>query len=186
MNRKIIFGFIIAIGFVAGFLFWSEYKDEDGLSVVDSFEKCVEESGAIMESYPRQCRTKGGQTFTENIGNEIEKSNLIRLSSPRPNDVVGSPLLVSGEARGYWFFEASFPVYLVDWDGKIIAEGIAQAKEEWMTEEFVPFEVVLEFTAPAIADTTDFGKRGSLILKKDNPSGLPEYDDALEIPIFFE
>ena len=28
-------------------------------------------------------------------------------------------------------------------------------------------------------------KRGSLILKKDNPSGMPEHDDALEIPIFF-
>ena len=69
---------------------------------------------------------------------------------------------------------------LTNWDGLIIAEGIAQAKREWMTEDFVPFEVTLDFIKP------DYGKRGTLILKKDNPSGLPEHDNALEIPINFE
>jgi len=32
----------------------------------------------------------------------------------------------------------------------------------------------------------DFSRRGALILQKDNPSGLPEHDDALEISIRFE
>jgi len=30
-----------------------------------------------MESYPRQCRVPDGETFTENIGNELEKDDLI-------------------------------------------------------------------------------------------------------------
>ncbi|MEK7625591.1 MAG: hypothetical protein AAB467_04585, partial [Patescibacteria group bacterium] len=70
-------------------------------------------------------------------------------------------------------------VFLTDWDGLIIARGIATAKGDWMTTEFVPFEATLTFTA----DKNVYSNRGTLILKKDNPSGLPEFDDALEIPV---
>jgi len=111
---------------------------------------------------------------------EIEsKMNLIRLESPLPNSIITNPLSIKGEARGNWFFEASFPIYLTDWDGLIIAEGYATAEGEWMTTEFVPFSANLTFTKP------EYKNNGSLILRKDNPSGLPEHDDALEIPIFF-
>jgi hypothetical protein len=113
------------------------------------------------------------------------KADLIKLASPVPNGVVKSPLTLTGEARGYWFFEASFPVTLTNWDGLIIAEGVATAAGDWMTEEFVPFTAQLEFVSPYPAGAEDFMKRGSLILKKDNPSGMPENDDALEIPIRF-
>ena len=116
------------------------------------------------------------------------KENLIRVFSPRPNEEISSPLLITGEARGNWFFEASFPVVLVDWDGRIIAQYYAQAKGEWMTADFVSFESVLEFESPVFpeADINHFSRRGALILQKDNPSGLPEHDDALEIPISFK
>ncbi len=114
-----------------------------------------------------------------------EKADRITLSTPAPNSVVGSPLIVTGSARGTWFFEASFPVVLTDWDGLIIAEGVATADGEWMTTDFVPFRATLEFTNPYPEGGQDFMKRGSLILKKDNPSGLPEHDDTLEIPVRF-
>ncbi|MFA5996908.1 MAG: Gmad2 immunoglobulin-like domain-containing protein [Candidatus Paceibacterota bacterium] len=151
------------------------------VSSVTTFEECVATGAPVMESYPRQCRY-GSETFVEGIGNEIEKANLIRISSPRPNQSIQSPLAITGEARGNWFFEASFPVTLVNWDGLIIAQGIAQAQGDWMTTEFVPFEATLTFTV----DEKAYSNRGSLILKKDNPSGLPEHDDALEIPIVFQ
>ena len=106
--------------------------------------------------------------------------NLIVLDEPKPNSVIFSPLKIRGKARGNWFFEASFPIVLTDWDGKIIAEYYATAKDDWMTTEFVPFEADLKFEKPS------YGKNGFLILKKDNPSGLPENDNALEIPVFFE
>ena len=113
---------------------------------------------------------------------------MIRVDSPRPEEEIFSPLAISGEARGYWFFEASFPVVLVDWDGRIIAQYYAQAKGEWMTADFVSFESVLEFESPVFlgADINHFSRRGALILKKDNPSGLSKYDDFLEIPISFK
>ena len=122
---------------------------------------------------------------TINIGNENEelenqqiKKDLI-LQTPLPNQTISSPLIISGQARGSWFFEASFPVFLVDWDGRIIAQGVAQAKSDWMTTGFVPFEATLTFTV----DKNVYSNRGALILKKDNPSGLPDNDDSLEIPV---
>ncbi len=93
--------------------------------------------------------------------------------------------MLEGKARGYWFFEGSFPVVLTNWDGLIIAEGFATAEGEWMTEDFVPFKGELTYTSPYKAGDPDFMKRGSLILKKDNPSGLPENDDAFELTVFF-
>lgn len=114
------------------------------------------------------------------------KADLIQLTTPVPNGVVAdSPLMLTGQARGYWYFEASFPIVLTNWDGLIIAEGYATADGDWMTEEFVPFTASLEFTNPYEEGQPDFMKRGSLILQKDNPSGLPENDNALEIPIYF-
>ena len=41
---------------------------------VENFEDCVANGNAIMESYPRQCRTADGRTFTENIGNVVTAS----------------------------------------------------------------------------------------------------------------
>lgn len=110
----------------------------------------------------------------------VPYKDLIRLDYPAPEAQVTSPLLVKGEARGNWYFEGSFPVVLTDWDGKIIAQGVAQAKGDWMSTDYVSFEVTLNYSA----DTT-VSNRGSLILKKDNPSGLPEKDDAFETPVFF-
>jgi Immunoglobulin-like domain of bacterial spore germination len=106
------------------------------------------------------------------------KPDLIRVAQPLPNQLVTSPLTIEGEARGPWYFEASFPVYLLDAAGDTIAVIPAQAEGEWMTREFVPFKVSLEFPPPK----TD---RGTLLLVKSNASGLPEHDDELRIPVRF-
>lgn len=179
---------IISIGIAVGiigisfWLVWTPVKKEmppkEILPVVTNFQECAKAGGPIMESYPRQCRY-GEEIFTEQIGGIIEKSDLIRLTTPRPNQVIRSPLTITGEARGTWFFEASFPVILTNWDGLIIAQGIATAESEWMTTDFVPFKATLTFTP----DATAYSNKGTLILRKDNPSGLPEHDDSLEIPV---
>lgn len=106
--------------------------------------------------------------------------DLVRVDVPLPEGVVSSPLIVRGAARGGWFFEASFPIVLTDWDGRIIAEGIAQAEGDWMTSEYVPFRAELIF----VPDTS-ISDRGALILRKSNASGLPEHDDAFEFTVYF-
>lgn len=114
------------------------------------------------------------------LGEANKKDGLIEVDLPNPGTVVISPLTITGRARGNWFFEASFPLVLTDWDGRIIAQGHATADGDWMTTDYVRFHGTLEFEKPST------GVRGTLILRKDNPSGLPEHDDALEIPVFFE
>lgn len=113
------------------------------------------------------------------------KEDLIRVESPQPLETIGQPLTIAGEARGYWFFEASFPIILTDWDGRIIAEHYATADDDWMTEDFVSFTATIEYESPYQAGDPDFMQRGTLILQKQNASGLPENADALEFPILF-
>lgn len=157
--------------------------------VVTDFNSCVEDGNPIMESYPQQCRDpKTNKTFTEDIGNIFEVQDLIELNSVSPNQKISSPIIIEGQARGSWYFEGDFPVILTNWDGLIIAQGFATANPpdggEWMTEEFVPFKAILEFDKPEKIEGVK--NWGSLILQKDNPSGLPEHDNALEIPVLFE
>ena len=132
----------------------------------------------VLESYPRRCQLNNGKVFVEDLGNLLEKQTIIQLFEPTPNQIVNSPLIIKGQARGTWFFEASFPVKLLDGNGKELAIKPAHAKGEWMTENFVPFEVSLEFQKPET-------RRGVLILEKDNPSGLAEHADELRIPVKF-
>jgi hypothetical protein len=110
---------------------------------------------------------------------EESVANQIKVTNPQPNQVVESPLIIEGEARGTWFFEATFPVKLLDANGNVIAAHFAQAQDDWMTENFVPFKAQIEFEKPA-TDT------GVLILEKDNPSGLPENDAKIEIPVRYK
>jgi len=107
--------------------------------------------------------------------------DLIRIEHPLPETTVSSPLEIEGAARGHWYFEGDFPVVLTDWDGKIIATGIARAQDNWMTTDYVPYKATLNFDID-----TQVSNRGSLILRKDNASGLPEHDDAFEFNVFFE
>lgn len=106
-----------------------------------------------------------------------DKSNFIKVSNPQPNQTVTSPLQISGEAR-LWYFEGSFPVEILDANKKVLGVNYVQAEGEWMTTEFVPFKGTLSFDA---GETVT----GTLILRKDNPSGMRELDDSFSIPIRF-
>lgn len=114
------------------------------------------------------------------------KTDLVRVSEPLPNVLIANPVRISGFARGNWFFEASFPVELRDKDGRLISQGIATAKSDpddfdgagWMTTDFVPFEASLSWPR-------QLSGKGEIVLKKDNPSGLPEFDDEVILPILF-
>ena len=116
---------------------------------------------------------------TDQITYTNASADLITVSLPFPGAVVGKEFSVIGEARGTWYFEASFPVELLDKDGKQLDIKPAQAQGEWMTESFVPFKVTLKAPSNYIGPAT-------LVLHKDNPSGLPEHDASASFPITVE
>jgi hypothetical protein len=109
---------------------------------------------------------------------EVQYKDLVHVNAPLPGAKIGSPLTVTGRARGNWYFEASFPVRLLDANGNEIAIKAAQASGDWMTTEYVPFSVTLTFAQPTTPT-------GTLILQKDNPSGESQFDDSVSIPVTF-
>jgi len=175
--KVLIFILALVIVILGIKFFWFD-KKQDSQLVVKNFSDCVNAGYPVMESYPKQCKTPGGRNFVEEVGNKLEKEkdNLIKLEAPLLNAVVKSPLTVSGSARGSWFFEASFPVKLVDEKNNVLTIGIAEAQSDWMTKDFVGFKAELNFSVEATTTA-------KLILQKDNPSGLREYDDELIVPL---
>ncbi|TSC70444.1 MAG: hypothetical protein CEO12_378 [Parcubacteria group bacterium Gr01-1014_46] len=174
---------ILALGVCTGLYVYFERDKTRDLSEIKSFEDCTKAGYPVMESYPRRCRTPDGRTFTEEIMPPITytnaTANLIVVDLPFPGAVTGKEFKVMGKARGTWYFEASFPVEVLDKNGKILFQGPAQAKDEWMTENFVPFEITVKVPQSYIGPAT-------LVLRKDNPSGLPEHDASISFPITIE
>lgn len=156
---------------------------EKPVAEVNSFESCAAAGYPVMESYPRQCRTPDGRTYAEELAEQTTYTNatadLIVVDTPFPGSVTGKEFSVVGKARGTWFFEASFPIELIDKDGNQLAVAVAQAQSDWMTTEFVPFKADFKVPQSYIGPAT-------LILKKDNPSGLPENDASISFPITVE
>lgn len=135
-------------------------------------------------------KTVTNQNITSNKNVALENENIntntnasqattvdsLVVDSPEENDLITSPLVVSGEAKGTWFFEGEFPIKLLDKNNSQIAFGNAIAQGEWMTEDFVPFKATLNFTSKK-------SEKGILVLAKNNPSGLAENNLEVRIPV---
>jgi hypothetical protein len=100
----------------------------------------------------------------------------VQVTSPTSGAFVSSPIVVTGNARGSWYFEGSFPVELQDPNGSIIARTTATAESDWMTSDFVPFHATLSFPTSTTGEVV-------LILRRDNPSGLAENDAEVRRPL---
>jgi hypothetical protein len=191
MNQSKNITIAISIILAIGLIIWAGYSvfnnQNDNTQSVTDFTSCAAAGNPVMESHPRQCRSADGKLYIEDIDDITdttktfvsEKGVEIKINDWSDNKQISSPITITGEVPGNWSFEASFPVVLVDWDGLIIAEKPATLTGDWMTTDYVPFSVTLEFDKPTVKNN------GSIILQRDNPSGLPENDDAVEIPIIY-
>lgn len=141
---------------------------------VQTFADCAASGVPVLETFPRQC-VYDGTTFVESIppfGNDE-----IHIISPVRGATVMSPVVITGEAVGGWYFEGQFPIRIIDSERKGIAFGVAHAKGDWMTSDFVPFEATIPFF-PATA-------HGALLFQKNNPSGLPDNSSTISLSVFF-
>jgi len=173
-HKSIVIGVLglIVLGLGAGAWFLSNIPS--AYSRITSYEECVAAGYPVLESYPEQCKLPDGRTFVRDIQSNV--SDLIHVTSPQSGNTIQSPLVITGEARGTWYFEAVFPVKLLDANGTVIAQGQAQAEGEWMTENFVPFKANLIFSSTSTGPAT-------LVLENDNSSGLPENGKQISIPV---
>ncbi len=134
--------------------------------------------GGVGLTYIKTLRTAPASQPTPTPTTWVSVSDKVRVTRPLLGEIIKSPLEITGEARGTWYFEASFPVKLLDGNGKEIAAVPAMALSDWMTADFVPFRATIQFTRPDTAV-------GTLILQKDNPSGLPQNEDQVVVPVRF-
>jgi hypothetical protein len=139
---------------------------------------------------PTDTGTAGTSTTTGTTGTNTETGtntgtmnpNLAALhdrvvvDAPKSGQTVFQSFTVTGKAPGGWYFEASFPIKVVDPQGNTIAQGPATALSDWMTSEDVAFKADLKLT-------TDYSGPATLVLMNDNPSGMPENQDSVSIPI---
>lgn len=175
--RVVVLVLLIAVVVLGAYVLLKK-REEKPATRINSFVECAEAGYPVEETYPARCRLPDGRVFTQDISDNNDKSDLIRVFSPEPQASISSAekVKVSGEARGQWYFEASFPIEVKDNSGQVIGSGIAQAQGGWMTIDFVPFmaEIIIKdnYVGPA-----------EIILHRDNPSGLPENNDELVVPI---
>ncbi len=132
---------------------------------------------APAASYPIHVK-KGGLSVYYSAPTTTVSSE-IRVENPPLNTMAVSPLMVSGNARGTWFFEGSMPVIITDAKGRIIGSSYLKAQSDWMTEDFVPFLGKLIFPRQPTGST------GVVVISNDNPSGLASKAKHVEILVTF-
>lgn len=106
-------------------------------------------------------------------------SSDVIVNSPERGAMVSSPLTIVGSAKGNWYFEATFLIKLLNSKGQEIGEGPAQAADDWMTTDYVPFTTTIQFPAQPK------GSKGTIVFMKDNPSGDPIRDASTTLSIIF-
>lgn len=127
-------------------------------------------------NHERATNSKAAPLPTASDKYTSKKGVAIKVYTPASSSTVTSPVVVMGEVPGNWSFEASFPVKLLDAKGNVVVSAPAQLLGDWMTDKPVPFTVKLTFSNTP-------GGNGTLVLQKDNPSGIAANDDSVSIPI---
>lgn len=180
--KKVTIYIVLVVVVVGLFLYMNKKYNAPKVTEILSFEDCKNAGYPVMESFPRQCKTPDGRTYAEEVAPSITYINSskekIVIDTPFPGAVTGKEFEIRGKAAG-WYFEASFPVKVLDKDGKVLWQGPAQAQGDWMTSEFVPFKVTAKVPDSYIGPAT-------LVLEKDNPSGMPENDASASFPFTIE
>lgn len=139
--------------------------------------------GTLIFVKPVQGPTVPGTSTTGTPQPLVSSDGHLAVTAPIANATIASPVSVSGSVTGGgWFFEAVFPVKVLDGDGTVLGQGPAQAGGEpgsWMTTDTVPFSAMMTFTTPKYAT-------GTVVFAKDNPSGLPQNAGELRVSVRFK
>ena len=172
---KLILGFIIVIA--AGALTFGTYQSQRGEvnrlnTQVTQLNQQVVQLNKSLTAAKNRTPPPPADSYTS------PKGVAIKVYTPASNTQLMSPVIVLGEVPGSWSFEAVFPVKILDSNGNLIARATAQLLGNWTTDQLVPFSVKIIYNTNAVARGN-----GTLVLEKDNPSGLAANDDSVSIPI---
>ena len=182
--KKILYTILFLFGLGLILLAWRYYEiqqfEKQKKALLDS-QSSATTTVPIETAYVSTTTSTTTEDTPTGLVTHIKRDNdMFKSLNIASEQIVSSPLTISGEVRGNWYFEATFPVELRTLSGTLLAQGYAQAQSDWMTTNFVPFIV-----SPMSFPTQPSGSQGVLILKKDNPSGEPINDDELQVVVGF-
>lgn len=125
----------------------------------------------------------GNRNFnkTDNSVPVIENNSGVQVFYPKPNEIISSPLKITGYVNGGgWIgFEGEVGVVkLFDSKEKELGLAILTARGEWMQVK-IDFETELKFKAPEDSE-------GKLVFYNENPSGETERNRTFVLPVKFK
>ncbi len=103
----------------------------------------------------------------------------VSIAAPVQEAFVQSPVVITGRAVGNWFFEGVFLAQITDAKGGVLGQGQMKAKTDWTVASLVDFSGTVTFNK----STTP---TGFIVLRNDNPSGLPENAKVFTWPVQFK
>ena len=96
-----------------------------------------------------------------------------------PNTKVSEKKIIQGVVKSNYFFEGNIGVNILGNDKKLLRSGHATAVGEWASPDPVKFQGELDFSGlvkgPAFIE-----------IHNDNPTGLPENDKSILVPVVIE
>ncbi|MBI2439561.1 MAG: hypothetical protein HYV45_03095 [Candidatus Moranbacteria bacterium] len=176
MQKVMMMTGVILVGLVMSSFFFFQKKEQSFRSERSKEVMCTKEAklcpdGSAVERSGPNCEFTSCPTTAPSTDDII-------ITAPRPDELARTPLTILGKARGQWYFEGQFSVAVVASDGTVLGKGTAQAVGDWMTSEWVPFEAIVEFVVPHAGI-------GSVLFMKENPSGFPEREKTISVPLRF-
>lgn len=151
---------------------WQQATITDLHNQVSTLQSQVNKSCPSETTQPTMMQTCPSYSYKSAKGVEAI------IYTPGESDTLSSPVGIVGKVPGNWSFEAQFPVKLLDSKGNVVAQAPATVLGTWQTTTLEPFSVQLTYSSHPTGT-------GTLVLQKDNPSGLPSNDDSISISVHF-
>ena len=132
-------------------------------------------SGPVQEATSTQPTTAPTPQPTT-ASSTIPLDQRVVVAIPKANATVAHTFTITGFAPSAWYFEAVFPIQVRDSDDNLIGTAQGRAQTDWTQPGPIAFKAQITIDA-------SFHGQATLILLKDNPSGLPENMDSVTVPI---
>ncbi len=96
-----------------------------------------------------------------------------------PGSIITDVVTITGEIKGVYFFEGKAQGLLLDENKKVLDTFSLDATSNWLTADAVSFKTTVDTTSALPGP-------GYLRFKNDNPSGDPEKDKYIDVPIVIQ
>ena len=73
-----------------------------------------------------------------------------KITNIKSGQELSGEILVEGEARGGWFFEAQLPIRITDEQGNVLGSSYGTALGDWQTDKMVKFSGKISYESNTI------------------------------------